>query len=60
MQFYDESRRPRCLIQYIKPIGYRRFGGTKASAEELGAMFSAMEQNGLLKPARVLTGKALR
>jgi pyridoxine kinase len=32
-------------------------GGTKATAEELGRMFAIMEQNGLLKPTRVLTGR---
>jgi len=31
-------------------------GGTKSTAEELERMFSVMEQNGLLKPTRILTG----
>ena len=43
-----------CLIYQIS--GYYRVDGTKATAEELGRMFSVMEQNGLLKPARILTG----
>ncbi|KAI9440715.1 Ribokinase-like protein [Lactarius indigo] len=43
-------------VNFSNHSGYRRFGGTKASAEELDAMFSAMEQNGLLKPTRILTG----
>ena len=37
--------------------GYNRMGGTKATAEELERMFSVMEQNGLLRPTRVLTGR---
>lgn len=35
-------------------------GGTKATAEELERMFSVMEQNGLLRPTRVLTGRPIR
>ncbi len=31
-------------------------GGTKATAEELERMFSIMEQNGILRPSRILTG----
>ena len=31
-------------------------GGTKSTAEELERMFSVMEQNGLLRPTRILTG----
>ena len=33
--------------------------GTKATAEELERMFSVMEQNGLLRPTRVLTGRSI-
>ncbi|KAH9000483.1 Ribokinase-like protein [Lactarius akahatsu] len=43
-------------VNFSNHSGYRRFGGTKASAEELDAMFSAMKQNGLLRPTRILTG----
>ena len=41
---------------FIKLVGYGRIGGTKATAEDLERRFSAMEQNGLLKPTRILTG----
>ncbi|KAF8273144.1 Ribokinase-like protein [Lactarius quietus] len=43
-------------VNFSNHSGYRRFGGTKTSAEELDAMFSAMEQNGLLRPSHILTG----
>ena len=44
------------IVWFIK-LGYFRAGGTKATAEELERMFFVMEQNGLLKPERILTGK---
>jgi len=43
-------------VDFSNHSGYHRIGGTKATAEELERMFSVMEQNGLLRPARVLTG----
>ncbi len=36
--------------------GYGRFGGSRATAEELSNIFSIMEQNELLVPERLLTG----
>lgn len=42
---------------FVKFAGYLRSGGTKATAEELERMFSVMEQNGLLRPTRILTGR---
>jgi len=42
---------------FIKIAGYQRSDGTKATAEELERMFSVMEQNGLLGPTRILTGR---
>ncbi|KAH9962620.1 Ribokinase-like protein [Russula dissimulans] len=43
-------------VDFSNHSGYHRIGGTKATAEELERMFSVMQQNGLLKPARILTG----
>ncbi|KAN0126057.1 Ribokinase-like protein [Lactarius tabidus] len=43
-------------VNFSNHAGYRRFGGTKTSAEELDAMFSVMRQNGFLRPSRILTG----
>ncbi|KAH9981946.1 Ribokinase-like protein [Russula compacta] len=43
-------------VDFSNHTGYYRVDGTKATAEELGRVFSVMEQNGLLKPARILTG----
>ncbi|KAI9507672.1 Ribokinase-like protein [Russula earlei] len=43
-------------VEFSNHSGYHRVGGTKATAEELERMFSVMEQNGLLRPKRVLTG----
>lgn len=37
--------------------GYGRFGGSRATAEELAKLFGLMEQNGLLLCERLLTGK---
>jgi hypothetical protein len=52
---------PRCLTFLLFQIsGYNRMGGTKATAEELERMFSVMEQNGLLRPTRILTGRPIR
>ena len=36
--------------------GYGRFGGPRASADELNQIFGIMEQNELLRPDRLLTG----
>ena len=36
--------------------GYGRFGGSRASAEDLSKIFEIMEQNELLLPERLLTG----
>jgi pyridoxine kinase len=44
------------IVWFINLTGYFRAGGTKATAEDLERMFFVMEQNGLLKPARILTG----
>ena len=53
---------PTFVLQYCNYVfqisGYNRTSGTKATAEELERMLSVMEQNGLLRPARVLTGKS--
>ncbi|KAH9995087.1 Ribokinase-like protein [Russula vinacea] len=43
-------------VDFSNHSGYNRMGGTKATAEELERMFSVMEQNGLLRPTRILTG----
>jgi|SRR6267142_1559922 len=45
------------IVWFIKLTGYFRAGGTTATAEDLERMFFVMEQNGLLKPARILTGR---
>ena len=37
--------------------GYGRFGGSRATAEELAKLFESMEQNGLLLCERLLTGQ---
>jgi hypothetical protein len=47
---------PPAFVYFIKISGYTRMDGTKATAEELERMFSVMEQNGLLRPTRILTG----
>ncbi|KAG8940020.1 putative pyridoxal kinase [Tulasnella sp. 408] len=36
--------------------GYGRFGGPKTDPAQLRAIFKAMEDNGLMRPTRVLTG----
>lgn len=46
-------------VSFSNHSGYGSFGGTKASAEELGRVFEALESNELLGPnvvERVLTG----
>jgi hypothetical protein len=43
----------------FKFSGYARMGGTKATAEELERMLSVMEQNGLLRHTRILTGTSI-
>ncbi|KIY72037.1 Ribokinase-like protein [Cylindrobasidium torrendii FP15055 ss-10] len=43
-------------VNFSNHAGYRRSGGTKTNAEELKAMFDAMEANELLRPSRLLTG----
>ncbi|KAI0254561.1 hypothetical protein BJV78DRAFT_1185207, partial [Lactifluus subvellereus] len=56
---------PRCPIESInssevyQSIGYRQSSGTKATPKELDDMLFILEQNGFLKPARVLTSKHL-
>ncbi|KAF9053826.1 Ribokinase-like protein [Hymenopellis radicata] len=43
-------------VNFSNHAGYRRSGGSKTNAEELNAIFEAMELNELLKPTRLLTG----
>ncbi|KAI0247911.1 Ribokinase-like protein [Lactifluus subvellereus] len=43
-------------VHFSNHAGYRRSSGTKATPKELDDMFFILEQNGFLKPARVLTG----
>ncbi|KAI0091497.1 Ribokinase-like protein [Irpex rosettiformis] len=43
-------------VNFSNHSGYRRFGGTRANAAELSAIFQYMEGNGLLHPERLLTG----
>ncbi|KAI1786019.1 Ribokinase-like protein [Ganoderma leucocontextum] len=43
-------------VNFSNHSGYGRFGGSKASAEELSRIFEIMEQNELLIPERLLTG----
>ncbi|KAI0251785.1 Ribokinase-like protein [Lactifluus subvellereus] len=43
-------------VNFSNHAGYRRSSGTKATPKELDDMFFILEQNGFLKPARVLTG----
>ncbi|KAG8950022.1 putative pyridoxal kinase [Tulasnella sp. 424] len=43
-------------VQYSNHAGYGRFGGPKTDAAQLKAIFKAMEDNGLMRPVRVLTG----
>ncbi|PIL30403.1 hypothetical protein GSI_07589 [Ganoderma sinense ZZ0214-1] len=47
-------RRIQTIDQHF--VGYGRFGGSRASAEELSRIFEIMEQNELLIPERLLTG----
>ncbi|KAI0295370.1 Ribokinase-like protein [Multifurca ochricompacta] len=43
-------------VNFSNHSGYHRFDGTKATADELDNIFSVLEKNGFLQPARVLTG----
>ncbi|KAG1735946.1 Ribokinase-like protein [Suillus paluster] len=43
-------------VNFSNHTGYGRFGGTKASAEELTLIFKTMDGAGLLSPRRLLTG----
>ncbi|EPQ56186.1 Ribokinase-like protein [Gloeophyllum trabeum ATCC 11539] len=43
-------------VNFSNHTGYGRFGGSRTTAEELSQMFRALEENGLLKPSRLLTG----
>ncbi|KZV72189.1 Ribokinase-like protein [Peniophora sp. CONT] len=43
-------------VNFSNHAGYHRAGGTKATATELANMFTIMEDNGFLKPSRLLTG----
>ncbi|KAG6829728.1 hypothetical protein H0H92_003687 [Tricholoma furcatifolium] len=43
-------------VHFSNHSGYGRFGGTRATAEELGAIFEGMELNELMGPTRLLTG----
>ncbi|TFK48479.1 Ribokinase-like protein [Heliocybe sulcata] len=43
-------------VNFSNHTGYGRFGGSRTTAEELSEMFRALEENGLLRPSRLLTG----
>jgi len=43
-------------VNYSNHSGYGRLGGSKASAKDLLEILHSMEQNGLLHPAKLLTG----
>ncbi|KAI0832040.1 Ribokinase-like protein [Trametes gibbosa] len=43
-------------VNFSNHSGYARFGGSRASAGELDQIFDIMEQNGLLRQERLLTG----
>ncbi|KAI0321034.1 Ribokinase-like protein [Amylostereum chailletii] len=43
-------------VNFSNHSGYGRSGGTRSSAADLTGIFDAMEQNGFLKPTRLLTG----
>ncbi|KLO09547.1 bud site selection protein 16 [Schizopora paradoxa] len=43
-------------VNFSNHSGYGRFGGSKATPEDLIKIFNLMEQNGLLSPSRLLTG----
>ncbi|EJF58096.1 Ribokinase-like protein [Dichomitus squalens LYAD-421 SS1] len=43
-------------VNFSNHSGYGRFGGSRASAQELSQIFDIMDQNGLLYPERLLTG----
>jgi len=46
-------------VNFSNHSGYGRSGGSKTTAAELNATFESMEQNELLIPTRLLTGKYL-
>lgn len=53
----DRCSRPRhSLSVSVFHPGYGRFGGPKTDPVQLKAIFKAMEDNGLMRPVRVLTG----
>ncbi|KZT20985.1 Ribokinase-like protein [Neolentinus lepideus HHB14362 ss-1] len=43
-------------VNFSNHTGYGRFGGSRTTAEELSEIFCALEENGLLRPSRLLTG----
>ncbi|KAG1857383.1 bud site selection protein 16 [Suillus subalutaceus] len=43
-------------VNFSNHTGYERFGGTRASAEELSSILKMMDEIGLLSPHRLLTG----
>ncbi|KAK7685751.1 hypothetical protein QCA50_011097 [Cerrena zonata] len=43
-------------VNFSNHSGYGYFGGPRATATDLNAIFEVMEANGLLKPERLLTG----
>lgn len=43
-------------VNFSNHSGYGRFGGSRATAEELSKIFELMDQNGLLSSERLLTG----
>ncbi|KAA1470285.1 Ribokinase-like protein [Dentipellis sp. KUC8613] len=43
-------------VNFSNHSGYGRFGGTRANAADLRSLFTAMEENGFLRPSRLLTG----
>ncbi|KAI0073060.1 Ribokinase-like protein [Panus rudis PR-1116 ss-1] len=43
-------------VNFSNHTGYGRFGGTRTNAEELSKIFHPMEENGLLRQDRLLTG----
>ncbi|ETW79061.1 hypothetical protein HETIRDRAFT_435557 [Heterobasidion irregulare TC 32-1] len=43
-------------VNFSNHSGYRRLGGSKAQADDITALLEAMEQNGFLRPSRLLTG----
>jgi pyridoxine kinase len=43
-------------VSFSNHTGYGRFGGWKATRDDLSTVFGHMRQNGLLKSGRLLTG----